>query len=206
MTIFLSFPLITLGFYLASLLLAENSGKAIHLSYEDNLKLIAFKQQASLGPFNTKDAPALGVLDVIGRDRQQHWQLLGDITREQAMEGFIDLLDTMCSAFRPYIEAVRQNRDETLKAELRRMEQEKEAQQKREREQQEMLEEGYKEELQRRQLQDALNKQTYQQFKVNFQSIFVKTPTINAHPGGYVRPSLNMQVTSPIEIWCGKSD
>lgn len=173
MTNFFRFPLITLGFYLASLLLAENSGKAIHLSYEDNLKLVAFKQQASLGPFNIKDAPALGVLDVIGRDRQQHWQLLGDITREQAMEGFIDLLDTMCSAFRPYIEAVRQNRDETLKAELRRMEQEKEAQQKREREQQEMLEEGYKEELQRRQLQDALNKQTYQQFKVNFQSIFL---------------------------------
>lgn len=157
--------------------IAENSGKAIHLSYEDNLKLIAFKQQAAVGPFNANHAPALGVLDVIGRDRQQHWQLLGDITREQAMEGFIDLLDTMCSAFRPYIEAVRQNRDENLKAELRRMELEKEARQKREREQQELLEEGYKEELQRRQLQDALNKQTYQQFKVRFhncdtQSIF----------------------------------
>lgn len=197
MTNFFRFPLITLGFYLASLLLAENSGKAIHLSYEDNLKLVAFKQQASLGPFNIKDAPALGVLDVIGRDRQQHWQLLGDITREQAMEGFIDLLDTMCSAFRPYIEAVRQNRDETLKAELRRMEQEKEAQQKREREQQEMLEEGYKEELQRRQLQDALNKQTYQQFKVNFQSIFLMW---------VVRSSLNVPVTNPIEFRFRKYD
>lgn len=197
MTNFFRFPLITLGFYLASLLLAENSGKAIHLSYEDNLKLVAFKQQASLGPFNIKDAPALGVLDVIGRDRQQHWQLLGDITREQAMEGFIDLLDTMCSAFRPYIEAVRQNRDETLKAELCRMEQEKEAQQKREREQQEMLEEGYKEELQRRQLQDALNKQTYQQFKVNFQSIFLMR---------VVRSSLNVPVTNPIEFRFRKYD
>jgi len=31
--------------------------------------------------------------------------------------------------------------------------------------------EGYKEELQRRQLQDALNKQTYQQFKVDSPSI-----------------------------------
>ncbi|XP_017852060.1 Golgi resident protein GCP60 [Drosophila busckii] len=154
----------------------QNSGKAIHLSYEDNLKLIAFKQQASLGPFNTNHAPALGVLDVIGRDRQQHWQLLGDITREQAMEGFIDLLDTMCSAFRPYIEAVRQNRDETLKAELRRMEQEKAAQEQREREQQEVLEEGYKEELQRRQLQDALNKQTYQQFKLYAEKQFPGNP------------------------------
>lgn len=136
------------------------------MSYEDNLKLIAFKQQAALGPFNTSRAPALGVLDVIGRDRQQHWQLLGEITREQAMEGFVDLLDTMCSAFRPYIEAVRQDRDETLRKELRLMEEKKEARERQENAQQELLEEGYKEELQRRQLQDALNKQTYQQFKV----------------------------------------
>lgn len=152
----------------------ENSGKAIHLSYEDNLKLIAFKQQASCGPFNPKDAPALGVLDVIGKDRRLHWQMLGDISREQAMEGFIDLLDTMCSAFRPYVEAVKKNRDETLKEELRRMEQEKLEKEKKEREQQELLEEGYKEEMQRRQLQDALNKQTYQQFKVRKRNKSIK--------------------------------
>ncbi|EDW66323.1 Golgi resident protein GCP60 [Drosophila virilis] len=169
------FPLQEL-YRLAFTFYKQNSGKAIHLSYEDNLKLIAFKQQAAVGPFNANHAPALGVLDVIGRDRQQHWQLLGDITREQAMEGFIDLLDTMCSAFRPYIEAVRQNRDENLKAELRRMELEKEARQKREREQQELLEEGYKEELQRRQLQDALNKQTYQQFKLYAEKQFPGNP------------------------------
>ncbi|XP_034110116.1 Golgi resident protein GCP60 [Drosophila albomicans] len=169
------FPLQEL-YRLAFTFYKQNSGKAIHLSYEDNLKLIAFKQQAQLGPFNTNDAPALGVLDVIGRDRQQHWQLLGDITREQAQEGFIDLLDTMCSAFRPYIEAVRQNRDDTLKDELRRMELEKEARERREREQQQLLEEGYKEELQRRQLQDALNKQTYQQFKLYAEKQFPGNP------------------------------
>ncbi|KAH8387676.1 hypothetical protein KR093_008594, partial [Drosophila rubida] len=169
------FPLQEL-YRLAFTFYKQNSGKAIHLSYEDNLKLIAFKQQAQLGPFNSKDAPALGVLDVIGRDRQQHWQLLGDITREQAQEGFIDLLDTMCSAFRPYIEAVRQNRDANLKDELRRMELEKETRERREREQQQLLEEGYKEELQRRQLQDALNKQTYQQFKLYAEKQFPGNP------------------------------
>lgn len=147
-------------------LIVENSGKAIHLSYEDNLKLIAFKQQATIGPFDASSAPELGVLDVIGRDRRMHWQLLGDINREQAMEGFIDLLDNMCTAFRPYVEAVKQNRDETLKQDLRRMEADKLEKEKREREQKEFLEEGYKEELQRRQLKDALNKQTFQQFKV----------------------------------------
>ncbi|XP_017100639.2 Golgi resident protein GCP60 [Drosophila bipectinata] len=169
------FPLQEL-YRLAFAFYKQNSGKAIHLSYEDNLKLIAFKQQAALGPFNTSRAPALGVLDVIGRDRQQHWQLLGEITREQAMEGFVDLLDTMCSAFRPYIEAVRQDRDETLRKDLKRMELEKEARERKERAQQELLEEGYKEELQRRQLQDALNKQTYQQFKLYAEKQFPGNP------------------------------
>ncbi|XP_016949314.1 Golgi resident protein GCP60 [Drosophila biarmipes] len=169
------FPLTEL-YRLAFTFYKRNSGKAIHLSYEDNLKLIAFKQQAALGPFNTSRAPALGVLDVIGRDRQQHWQLLGEITREQAMEGFVDLLDTMCSAFRPYIEAVRQDRDETLRKELRLMELEKEARERQANAQQELLEEGYKEELQRRQLQDALNKQTYQQFKLYAEKQFPGNP------------------------------
>lgn len=154
----------------------QNSGKAIHLSYEDNLKLIAFKQQATIGPFDANSVPELGVLDVIGRDRRMHWQLLGDINREQAMEGFIDLLDNMCTAFRPYVEAVKQNRDETLKQELRRMEQDKLEQEKREREQKELLEGEYKEELQRRQIKDTLNKQAFQQFKTYAESQFPGNP------------------------------
>ncbi|XP_013103104.2 Golgi resident protein GCP60 [Stomoxys calcitrans] len=169
------FPLLEL-YRMALQFYKQNSGKAIHLSYEDNLKLIAFKQQASCGPFDPKDAPELGVLDVIGKDRRMHWQMLGNINREQAMEGFIDLLESMCSAFRPYVEAVRKNRDETLKEELKRMEREKQEKEQKEREQQELLEEGYKEEMQRRQLQDALNKQTYQQFKTYAEKQFPGNP------------------------------
>ncbi|XP_061389287.1 Golgi resident protein GCP60 [Musca vetustissima] len=169
------FPLVEL-YRMALQFYKQNSGKALHLSYEDNLKLIAFKQQQQCGPFDPKTAPELGVLDVIGKDRRMHWQMLGDISREQAMEGFIDLLDTMCSAFRPYVEAVRKNRDETLKEELKRMEKEKQEKERKEREQQELLEEGYKEEMQRRQLQDALNKQTYQQFKTYAEKQFPGNP------------------------------
>ncbi|XP_073835539.1 Golgi resident protein GCP60 [Musca autumnalis] len=169
------FPLVEL-YRMALQFYKQNSGKALHLSYEDNLKLIAFKQQQTCGPFDPKTAPDLGVLDVIGKDRRMHWAALGDISREQAMEGFIDLLDSMCSAFRPYVEAVRKNRDETLKEELKRMEKEKLEKERKEREQQELLEEGYKEEMQRRQLQDALNKQTYQQFKTYAEKQFPGNP------------------------------
>ncbi|XP_037933034.1 Golgi resident protein GCP60 [Teleopsis dalmanni] len=154
----------------------QNSGKAIHLSYDDNLKLIAFKQQASLGPFESSRSPDLGVLDVIGRDRRQHWQLLGSITREQAMEGFIDLLDSMCNAFRPYVEAVKQNREETLKNDLRQMELDNLQRTKMELEQQKLLAESYTEEIQRRELQDELNKQTYQQFKLYAEKQFSGNP------------------------------
>lgn len=146
----------------------QNSGKAIHLSYEDNLKLVAFTNQANNGPFNEKCAPELGIFDVIGKDRRLHWQQLGDISKAQAMEGFINLLDRMCSSFKPYIEAVKQDNETKLKLELQKkqealkqLEKDKELQAK----QQQEEEERYKEELQRRQLKDALNQQTYQQFK-----------------------------------------
>lgn len=54
----------------------EKNGKIL-FSYEDNLKMIAFTQQASHGPFKAATAPPVGVLDVIGRDRRVAWQNLG---------------------------------------------------------------------------------------------------------------------------------
>jgi hypothetical protein len=49
---------------------AEKEGKAVHLSYEDKLKLVAYTCQVSHGKFNPDTLPPLGVLDVIGRDRR----------------------------------------------------------------------------------------------------------------------------------------
>lgn len=60
---------------------ADKSGKAVQLSYEDNLKLIAFTQQASHGPLDVNTAQPLGVLDVIGRDRRIAWQQLGTASK-----------------------------------------------------------------------------------------------------------------------------
>lgn len=146
----------------------EKSGKAIHLSYEDNLKLVAFTQQAAHGPLDPSKAPQLGMFDVIGKDRRIAWQHLGTITKLQAMEGFIDLLDRLCPQFKPYVEAIKKDREEKAQQaqaeEARRREQvekekEKLAELKR------IEDEKNREEVQRRQLQDALNQQTYHQFK-----------------------------------------
>ncbi|KAG4070592.1 hypothetical protein HA402_005597 [Bradysia odoriphaga] len=90
--------------------LKDKSGKAVHFSYEDNLKLVAFTQQASHGPLDLQNASPLGVLDVIGRDRRMAWQQLAKISKPQAMEGFVDLLDRLCPLFKPYVEAIKKDR------------------------------------------------------------------------------------------------
>lgn len=72
---------------------SDKDGKAVHLSYEDRLKLVAYTQQAAHGPFDQCEVPAIGVLDVIGRDRQSAWQALGSITQVQALTGFVHTLD-----------------------------------------------------------------------------------------------------------------
>ncbi|KZC13457.1 PREDICTED: Golgi resident protein GCP60 [Dufourea novaeangliae] len=147
----------------------EKEGKAVHLSYEDKLKLVAFTQQVTHGKCTAENAPPLGVLDVIGRDRRLAWQNLGDISKEQAMEGFIVLLDKLCPLFGTVVEAQRRDIEEKLRLkkeeEARKLEEErrlKELDEQKKKEEEARL----KEELQRRQIQDALNQQTYYQFKM----------------------------------------
>lgn len=141
----------------------------MHLSYEDKLKLVAFTQQVTHGKCTTENAAPLGVLDVIGRDRRLAWQNLGDISKEQAMEGFIVLLDKLCPLFRTVAEA--QKRDFEEKQRLKKVEEARKLEEERkvkelEEERKKQEEERLKEETQRRQIQDALNQQTYHQFKV----------------------------------------
>lgn len=145
----------------------EKSGKAVQFSYEDNLKLVAFTQQAVHGPV-TENAPPIGAFDVIGRDRRVAWQNLGTISKAQSMEGFVDLLDRLCPAFRPYVEAIKKDKEEKhrLAQEEERQRVEQLEQQRQQENEQKLLEEQKsREEMQKRKLQDALNQQTYLQFR-----------------------------------------
>jgi hypothetical protein len=85
--------------------------------------------------------------------------------KAQAMEGFVDLLDRLCPSFRPYVEAIKQDREEkrkTAQIEEAKKRTALEAEQKH----QKLIEgEQHKEEIQKRKLQDALNQQTFHQFK-----------------------------------------
>lgn len=145
----------------------EKSGKAVHFTYEDNLKLVAFSQQALHGPV-TDSLPPIGAFDVIGRDRRLAWQHLGTIDKSQAMEGFIDSLDRLCPTFRPYIEAIKKDmeeKDRLAQEEERQRQEQLDMERQRETDRKLIEEQKNREELQKRKLQDALNQQTYLQFR-----------------------------------------
>lgn len=84
------------------------------------------------------------------------------------MPGFIDLLDRLCSLFKPYIEAIKKDREEKHRLAIENEQKQKELQEIeriRSEEQQKVEEQKNREETQKRQLQDALNQQTFHQFK-----------------------------------------
>lgn len=161
---------------LALLFYREKSGKAIHISYEDNLKLVAFAQQASNGPFVAAKAPPLGVLDVIGKDRRTAWQSLGSLSKSQSMEGFVILLSKLCPTLEPYLEAVRRDKEARICLENENRQRELQEKQREKAEALKTEEIKNNSELQRRQLQDILNQQTFYQFKAYAEKQFPRNP------------------------------
>ncbi|XP_068628273.1 Golgi resident protein GCP60 isoform X2 [Battus philenor] len=145
----------------------DKEGKAMHLSYEDKLKLVAYTQQTAHGPLDVTSAPPLGVLDVIGRDRRAAWQALGQMSQFQAMAGFVHTLDRLCPLFKPYLEAIQKDLEEKKLQELKKQEEEKahtELQNRIMLEKQKQQSTKLTEEQQVQRIKDALNAQTYDQF------------------------------------------
>ncbi|CAG9762863.1 unnamed protein product [Ceutorhynchus assimilis] len=147
---------LALGFY------KEKVGKAFHFSYEDNLQLIAFSQQVAHGPLDEiiNKLPPLGTLDVVGKDRREAWHKLGQLSKDQAKAGFVELLSRRCSLFSAYIEAHRRERDEQ-----QRLGKEKDKKKIALEAQQQKEQENQQQEAIKRQIQQALNEQTYEQFR-----------------------------------------
>ncbi|CAH0625539.1 unnamed protein product [Chrysodeixis includens] len=145
----------------------DKEGKALHLSYEDRLKLVAYTQQTAHGPLDVSSAPPLGVLDVIGRDRRAAWQALGHMSQIQAMVGFVHTLDRLCPLFKPYLEAIQKDVEDKKQQELKKEEEERAHQELQNRimlEKQKQQSNKLTEEQQVQRIKDALNGQTYEQF------------------------------------------
>lgn len=116
---------------------------------------------------------------MIGKDRRVAWHQLGDLTKAQSQEGFIDLLDRLCPLFKACVEAIKKDNEEKLRLAK---EQEKKQEEFYELEkaglekQKQIEDEKNREEMQRRNLQDALNSQTYSQFKTYGEKQFPGNP------------------------------
>ncbi|XP_071162149.1 Golgi resident protein GCP60-like isoform X3 [Mytilus edulis] len=158
----------------------EKDGKAIHLTYKEKLRLVAYTKQAAHGKYRNDVSPDVGFLDVVGNDRStrlstdpsmwQAWQNLGDMSKESAMMEFIKLVDSQCGLLRPYIEAHKAENMEKIKKqreaeEQRRREEEEKERKRLEEEAQRQLEMERKRQLeQEMQIRTALNQQTAVQF------------------------------------------
>ncbi|CAG9819463.1 unnamed protein product [Phaedon cochleariae] len=148
----------------------DKEGKAFHFGFEDKLQLIAFSQQVLHGPYieALPKLPPLGALDVVGRDRRIAWQKLGQLSSDQARAGFVELLSRKCPLFSAYVEAHRREKQEQERrikeADSKKL-LEEEVRLKRVEEEKFVNEQMLKQEAIRRQIQQALNEQTYDQFK-----------------------------------------
>lgn len=95
------------------------------------------------------------------------------------MEGFIVLLDKLCPLFRTVVEAQKRNIEEQKRQkkekELKKIEQEARAKEL-EKEEKREEEEQQRREYQRRQIQEALNQQTYYQFKAYAEQQYLGNP------------------------------
>ncbi|KAK6997987.1 Golgi resident protein GCP60, partial [Biomphalaria glabrata] len=91
---------------------AEKEGKALQLTYQSKLKLVALSKQATFGKFRPDLLPDVGFLDVVGNDRRQAWQALADMSKEAAMAEFVQKMADSCSLFQPYVEAHKAEKEE----------------------------------------------------------------------------------------------
>ncbi|XP_059145919.1 Golgi resident protein GCP60-like isoform X2 [Physella acuta] len=149
----------------------EKEGKALQLTYQTKLKLVALTKQASFGKFRPDCSPDVGFLDVVGNDRKQAWQALGDMSKEAAMADFVHKMAESCSLFEPYVEAHKAEKEESerkQKEEEEKRKQEEEETKKKEAEaaaQQALEAEKLKQQEQELQIRAALNQQTQVQFR-----------------------------------------
>lgn len=149
----------------------EQSGKAVQLTYSERCHLVALSQQVAHGPYDASSpaaAQTLGIMDVVGRDRRVAWQLLGNMSAASAKLAFVRELHRLAPTLKPYIEACwadhlhqleleREKREEQERVQL----EEKEREEERRREEEDMRQQ----EQTKRDIQNALNQQTYTQFR-----------------------------------------
>ena len=139
----------------------DNEGKSFHIAYQEKLHLVALTQQASQGNIESASLPALGTFDIIGKERRSAWEALGNISKEEAKERFSSKLLHLCPGFKDHIIIASKEKEQLQKSDETKLKEQQQLEIKAKKRDEEKL----IEEAQRRAIQDALNQQTFQQFK-----------------------------------------
>lgn len=153
---------------------AKEGSKAVQITYNDRNLMNVLTKQISSRKLEDEQAK-VGFLDLIGKDRIQLWKALGDLSKEEAMNKYIELITKICPLFSVHLEAHKSHLEEIENNKLKLIQEEeqlrKEMTEQKEKKLREedlkKLEENKKrrEEIQRKQIQEALNQQTFPHFK-----------------------------------------
>ncbi|EYC11930.1 hypothetical protein Y032_0049g1862 [Ancylostoma ceylanicum] len=79
----------------------EKSGE-LAVSYDDRVMLMALSKQVRLGPF-ADNSDSAGFFDLLGNDIAKAWRDLGQRSRDDSMASFIFLMDRVCPPFKNFI-------------------------------------------------------------------------------------------------------
>ena len=140
---------------------------------------MAYTQQVTHGPFKQDLHGNVGVLDVVGKDRKIAWQKLGDLSRDEAMLSYVETLNTACPLFHACVEAHEKEIEMKIEREKENLEKQRKEEErlKIEAEEEEKRQAEMKEqEEKRKQIKEALNYQTYEQFKTYAEQQYPENP------------------------------
>ncbi|CAG9536083.1 unnamed protein product [Cercopithifilaria johnstoni] len=138
--------------------------------YEKRLLFMAYSKQVRYGPYDAA-ADDSGWFDLIGSDRMKAWKDLGNLSTSDAMSAFVTLLDIVCPLFRDFVNEQLQSQA-NLKSEDHLDHQQNNVQS----DVFQAVNDMERFEAQRQQIQEALNRQTYHQFRAYAQQQFVGDP------------------------------
>ncbi|MCP9264654.1 hypothetical protein DINM_022782 [Dirofilaria immitis] len=138
------------------------------IPYEKRLLFMAYSKQVRYGPYNDAAADDSGWFDLVGNDRMKAWKDLGNLSTSDAMSAFITLLDIICPQFRDFVSEHLQSQKNFKSEEQQQNNVQPAASQ--------AINDMEKFEAQRQQIQEALNHQTYHQFRAYAQQQFVGDP------------------------------
>ncbi|OZC07929.1 hypothetical protein X798_05036 [Onchocerca flexuosa] len=136
--------------------------------YEKRLLFMAYSKQVRYGPYDAA-ADDSGWFDFIGNDRMKAWKDLGNLSTSDAMSAFITLLDIVCPSFRDFVSEHLQSQKNLKSEEQQQNNVQSDVSQ--------AVNDMERFEAQRQQIQEALNRQTYHQFRAYAQQQFVGDPT-----------------------------